>query len=59
LEKINTRPEKIWIAFGIITVLCGIGLAFSDQIMIGISGAIVGMGLTWQNIQKLKSKNAV
>lgn len=53
----NNGSEKLLIGFGIITILCGIGLIFSNQYVMGISGSIVGIGLIFQNIKQIKIKN--
>lgn len=42
MENTNTRSEKLWIGFGVITIICGVILAL-DKPMIGIPGSIVGV----------------
>ena len=53
MENSNNLSEKIFIGFGIITIICGIYLAFENP-MIGIPGSIVGIWLTATNWKKLK-----
>ena len=48
--------RKLWIGFGIVTVISGIFLVFSKDYVIGISGSIVGIGLIMQNLKEVKDK---
>jgi uncharacterized membrane protein HdeD (DUF308 family) len=48
--------EKIWIGFGIITLISGVILAL-EKPLIGIPGTLVGIWLVVVNMQKIKSKN--
>ena len=51
----DNLSEKIFLGFGIITIICGIYLAFENPV-IGILGSIVGIWLTADNWKKLKQK---
>ena len=46
---------KIWIGFGVITILSGIYLAVQGDYLIGISGSAVGVWLIAMNAKHLKS----
>jgi len=58
MENTNTRSEKLFIGFGILTVVSGILLVLENNYLIGISGSIVGAGLIFLNMKKLKEKNS-
>ena len=51
----STLWVKVWIGFGIITVLSGIYLVTQADYVIGISGSIVGIWLIAMNAKHLKS----
>jgi hypothetical protein len=51
----DTLWVKIWIGFGVITVLSGIYLAVQGDYLIGISGSLVGVWLIVMNAKHLKS----
>lgn len=55
MENKENGPEKLWIGFGIITIICGILLALENP-LIGIPGSIVGIWLVVDNMKKLKEK---
>lgn len=48
--------DKLLIGLGIAALVSGIILTFQQQYIIGISGAIAGAGLVWQNLKKLREK---
>lgn len=58
MEKAGNGSKKLWIGFGIITIISGIGLILSNQYVIGIPGAIVGVWLVLQNAKQLKAENS-
>ncbi len=47
--------KKLWIGFGIITLISGVILAF-DKPLIGIPGSIVGIWLVVANLKKTKDR---
>lgn len=49
--------KKLFLALGIITIISGIVLIAQRQYIFGISGALVGVWLTWDNLQKVKNNN--
>ena len=49
--------DRLWIGFGIITLISGVILAF-DKPLIGIPGSIVGIWLVVANIKKTKDRNS-
>jgi len=53
----NTRAEKLFLGFGILTVISGILLILQKNYIIGVSGSIVGIGLVLQNLKQIKDKN--
>jgi uncharacterized membrane protein HdeD (DUF308 family) len=53
----NTVWDKIFIGFGILTIISGVLLVFQDQAFIGIPGSIVGVWLVVSNLKKIKGKN--
>ena len=57
METNNTNWHKLYLAFGIITILSGIYLVFQKQYAIGIPGAIIGNWLTLDNLKKIKAEN--
>lgn len=57
MENSNSRSHKIFLGFGVITIICGIALAFENP-LIGISGSIVGVWLTVDNWKKIRSKSS-
>lgn len=58
MENTNTNSKKLWIGFGIITIISGVILAIQGQYMIGIPGSIVGVWLVLQNMKQIKGKNS-
>lgn len=56
MENTSKGSEKLWIGFGIITIISGIILAF-EKPLIGIPGAIVGIWLVVENMRKIKTNN--
>ncbi|MEO1261388.1 MAG: hypothetical protein AAFZ15_21465 [Bacteroidota bacterium] len=58
MENVKKGSEKIFIGFGIITIISGIALIFQKQLLIGIAGSVVGIWLVWQNWKQLKEKKS-
>lgn len=58
MENTKTGSEKLWIGFGIITIISGVILALQNQYLIGIPGSIVGIWLVLQNMKQIKDKNS-
>jgi len=54
----KTNLDKLWIGFGVLTVLAGIYLIISKDYLIGISGSIVGVFLIYLNMQQIKKKQS-
>lgn len=52
----DNRSNKMFLGFEILTIICGIALAFENPI-IGIPGSIVGLWLTVDNWKKIKGKS--
>ena len=52
MENSKTQPEKIWLGFAIVTIVCGILLILEKNYIYGISGSIVG---TWLHMKIGKS----
>lgn len=52
MAKTNTSTGKLFLAFGILTVISGIYLIFQKDYVIGISGSIVGAMIVYQNMKK-------
>ena len=52
----GNNSEKLWIGFGIITIICGALLAL-EKPQIGIPGTIVGIWLVVDNMKHIKGKN--
>lgn len=50
----SNRSEKLWIGFGIVTIISGIILAF-EQPVIGISGSVVGIWLVAMNWKQMRN----
>lgn len=46
--------NKVWIGFGVITIISGIFLIFSGDYLIGFSGSSVGILLIYQNMMVMK-----
>ncbi len=55
MENTGNGSKKLWIGFGIITIISGIILAF-EKPLIGIPGAIVGIWLVVVNTRKITKK---
>ena len=51
MENKGKSSKKLWIGFGIITIISGIILAF-EKPLIGVLGVIVGIWLVTVNIKK-------
>ena len=58
MANTNKGSNKLWIGFGILTVISGIGLILSDKYGIGIPGSFVGVWLILQNMKELKDKSS-
>ena len=59
MENTDTVWGKLFIGFGILTVISGIYLIFQKDYLIGISGSITGFFLIYlQNMKKTKDKNS-
>ena len=56
MENTSNGSKKLWIGFGIITIISGVILAL-EKPLIGIPGVIVGIWLVVVNMRKIKSKN--
>jgi uncharacterized membrane protein HdeD (DUF308 family) len=56
MRNTGSGSEKLWIGFGIITIISGVILAL-EKPLIGIPGTIVGIWLVVVNVRKIKSKN--
>ena len=50
MAKSNTTWEKVFLGFGVLTVLSGVYLVFNEDYLIGISGSFVGLLLIYQNM---------
>ena len=46
--------EKIFLGFGVVTVMSGIYLVIQKDHVIGISGTMVGALLVYQNLRSLR-----
>ena len=57
MENMNTVWDKVFIGFGIITIISGVMLVLQDQLLVGIAGSIVGVWLVITNMKKIKGKN--
>jgi len=49
--------SKLFLGLGILTILSGIGLVASSQYIIGVSGSIIGLWLTMDNLKKIRMNN--
>jgi uncharacterized membrane protein HdeD (DUF308 family) len=49
--------NKVFLGFGIITIISGIYLVFQNQPFIGIPGSIIGVWLVYMNMKQIKGKN--
>jgi len=56
MENTGNGSAKLWMGFGILTLICGIILAFQNP-LIGIPGSIVGIWLIVANMNKFKSNS--
>ena len=56
MKNASTNWDKIFIGFGILTIVSGIYLITQKDYLIGISGSFVGIGLVAMNIAKLKNQ---
>jgi hypothetical protein len=54
----NSNPiwDKIFLGFGIITIISGAFLVLENDYLIGISGSIVGVWLVVSNLKNLKNR---
>ena len=52
----SNGSEKLWIGFGIITIISGVLLAL-EKPLIGIPGSIIGIWLVVDNMKKIKGKS--
>lgn len=48
--------NKIFMTFGIVTILSGIGLVLMKLYLVGIAGSIVGIWLTTDNLKKIRAQ---
>ena len=53
----SSTSNKIFLGFGILTILSGLSLIAQGNYLIGISGSIVGVWLFLENWKKIKGKN--
>ncbi len=51
MENSGNGSEKLWLGFGIITIICGVILAL-EKPLIGIPGSMVGIWLVVANMKK-------
>ncbi len=58
MENTNTTSDKIFLGFGILTILSGLYLIVQEDYLIGISGSVVGVWLFLQNWKKIKDKHS-
>lgn len=49
---------KAFIGFGILTIASGLYLSFQGDYVIGISGTLVGILLTYQNLKAAQSSKS-
>ena len=52
-----STSDKLFIGFGIITIISGILLIVQKDYLMGISGSCVGALVTYQSFQNSKKKN--
>jgi len=53
MKKSNSNSSKLFLGLGILTIICGIALAFENPV-IGIPGSIIGVWLTVDNWKKIR-----
>jgi len=53
MKKSNSNSSKLFLGLGILTIICGIALAFENP-AIGIPGSIIGVWLTVDNWKKIR-----
>ena len=59
LRKHNCMENKIFLGFGILTVISGIlGAVLYKNYIVGVCGTIVGIWLVADNFKKIKEKNS-
>lgn len=56
MENAKKRVHKLWIGFGIITVISGILLAIEGNYVSGVGGTIIGFWLILQNLKPIREK---
>lgn len=49
--------NKLFALVGLVAVVSGVFLALQDQYVVGIAGAIVGLGLLVQNVKKIREQS--
>lgn len=50
--------NKIYLGLGIITIISGVLLAIENQLLVGISGSIIGVWLVTDNMKKIRAKKS-
>jgi len=58
MAKSYTDWAKLFLGFGIVTIISGIYLILQKDYVIGISGSFVGVLLVIQNMMKTKDNNS-
>ncbi len=58
MQNTNTGWDKLFLGFGILTVISGIYLIFQKDYVIGISGSFVGVSLVYQFMKQIKDKRS-
>ncbi|MEM6316580.1 MAG: hypothetical protein AAF960_02865 [Bacteroidota bacterium] len=48
--------SKIFLAFGILTIICGITLLLQENFIIGAGGTVTGIWLAVENWKKVKNQ---
>jgi len=55
MENSKAFWDKVFIGFGIVTIISGIYLIVQEDYLIGISGTMVGIWLTFLNSKQSKN----
>ncbi len=50
--------SRVFFGFGILTVISGVFLIYEQDYLIGFSGSAVGLMITSQNFNKIKSNDS-
>ncbi len=59
MKKTAPLEHKLFAGFGVLAFICGLLNAFVYQNhLLGLSGAVVGLWLAYDNFQKIKAFNA-